>query len=94
MAIALISSIDTGALLVSLNATTAKRLGLDYLNAPSGMVQTASGIEKSYQVSLDKVQIGDIKLNNIDAVVLDGPQPERALLGMTFLGQARNIALG
>ena len=34
---------------------------------------------------LDEVQIGDIKLYNIRAMVLDGEQPERALLGMTFL---------
>ncbi|MDO7711244.1 MAG: retroviral-like aspartic protease family protein, partial [Pseudomonadota bacterium] len=45
------------------------------------------GVEKAYQVTLDQIQVGDIKLHNIEAMVLDGPQPERALLGMTFLGQ-------
>lgn len=79
--------IDTGASLVVFNATTAKRLGLDYLNAPAMEVKTASGIGKGYQVTLDLVQIGEIKLHNIGAMVIDGPQPERALLGMTFLGQ-------
>jgi len=79
--------VDTGASVIALNAATAKRLGLDYLNAPAGMVKTASGMEMAYQVSLDQVQVGDIKLHNVAAVVLDGPQPERALLGMTFLRQ-------
>jgi len=79
--------IDTGASVIAFNAATAKRLGLEYLKAPASVVQTASGIEMAYQVTLDQVQIGDIKLYNIDAVVLDGPHPERALLGMTFLGQ-------
>jgi aspartyl protease family protein len=79
--------IDTGASVVAFNAITAKRLNLDYLNAPAGMVQTASGVEKAYQVTLEQIQVGDIKLHNIEAMVLDGPQPERALLGMTFLGQ-------
>jgi len=79
--------IDTGASAIAFNATTAKRLGLEYLNAPTNMVQTASGIEMAYQVTLDQVQVGDIKLYNIDAIVLDGPHPERALLGMTFLRQ-------
>jgi aspartyl protease family protein len=79
--------IDTGASVVAFNAATADRLGLDYLNAPAGMVQTASGVEKAYQLTLDQIQVGDIKLHNIEAMVLDGPQPERALLGMTFLGQ-------
>ncbi len=79
--------IDTGASVVAFNAETAKRLGLEYLDAPAGMVQTASGTEKAYQVTLDNVQVGDIKLHNVEAVVLDGPQPEHALLGMTFLGE-------
>jgi aspartyl protease family protein len=79
--------IDTGASAIAFNAATAQRLGLEYLNAPVSMVRTASGIEKAYQVTLDQVQIGDIKLYNIGAMVLDGPHPERALLGMTFLGQ-------
>lgn len=79
--------IDTGASTIAFNAATAKRLGLNYLNAPAGMVQTASGLEKAYKITLDEVQIGDIKLHNIDAMVLDGPYPERTLLGMTFLGQ-------
>jgi aspartyl protease family protein len=79
--------VDTGASVVAFNAATAKRLGLDYLNGPAVMVQTASGIEKAYQVNLDQIQVGAIKLHNVNAMVLDGPQPEYALLGMTFLGQ-------
>lgn len=79
--------IDTGASAIAFNAATARRLGLEYLNAPAGMAQTASGIEKVYQITLDHVQIGGIRLHNIGAMVLDGPYPERALLGMTFLGQ-------
>ncbi|HDY85249.1 hypothetical protein LCGC14_0646070 [marine sediment metagenome] len=79
--------IDTGASAIAFNAATAQRLGLQYLDAPAGMVQTASGIEKAYKINLDEVQIGDIKLNNVGAMVLDGPHPKRALLGMTFLGQ-------
>lgn len=81
--------VDTGASTIAFNAATAQRLGLEYLNAPAGMVQTASGIEKAYKVNLDQVQIGDIKLYNIGALVLDGPHPTRALLGMTFLGQVQ-----
>jgi aspartyl protease family protein len=79
--------IDTGASAIALNAATAQRLGLEYLNAPASMVQTASGIEKAYRINLDEVQIGEIKLHNVGAMVLDGPHPKRALLGMTFLGQ-------
>ena len=38
-------------------------------------------------MKLDQVQVGDIKLYNIEAVVIDGDEPQIALLGMTFLGQ-------
>lgn len=79
--------VDTGASAIALNAATARRLDLDYLKGQKVGVKTASGIEVGYHVVLDEVQIGDIKLNNIRAMVLDGEQPERALLGMTFLEQ-------
>jgi len=79
--------VDTGASAIALNAATAKRLDLDYLNGRKVGVKTASGIEIAYHVVLDEVQIGEIKLYNIRAMVLDGEQPERALLGMTFLEQ-------
>ena len=79
--------VDTGASAIALNAATAKRLDLDYLSGRKVGVKTASGIEIAYHVILDEVQIGEIKLYNIRAMVLDGEQPEIALLGMTFLDQ-------
>ncbi len=77
--------VDTGASAVALNAATAQRLGIDYLNAPKIGVRTASGEEVGYQVNLDKVQLGGITRFDVMAIVLDGPEPERALLGMSFL---------
>jgi len=79
--------VDTGASAIALNAATAERLDLDYLKGKKVGVKTASGVEVAYHVILDEVQVGDIKLNNIRAMVLDGEQPERALLGMTFLNE-------
>ena len=79
--------VDTGASKIAINAATAKRLSIDYLKSRPVAVKTASGIAKAYPVKLDLVQVGEIKLHNIDAVVLDGEEPTRALLGMTFLGQ-------
>lgn len=77
--------VDTGASAVALNAATAQRLGIDYLNAPKIGVRTASGEGVGYQVNLDQVQVGDITRLNVTAIVLDGPEPQRALLGMSFL---------
>lgn len=79
--------VDTGASAIALNGATASRLGLDYLRGQPIGVQTVSSYEKAYQVTLDVVQLGDIKLYNVDGIVIDGLEPRRALLGMTFLGQ-------
>ncbi len=79
--------VDTGASAIAINAATAKRLGLDYINNSPVGVKTASGVTHAYPIKLDEVQVGDIKLFNVQAMVIDGPEPSRALLGMTFLGQ-------
>jgi aspartyl protease family protein len=77
--------VDTGASVIAINGETAKRLGLDYLNANQIGVRTASGVELAYSIELESVQLGDISLQNVAAVVIDGPEPQRALLGMSFL---------
>ncbi len=79
--------VDTGASTIALNADTARRLNIDYLKAPQIAVKTASQVEIAYQVKLDQVQVGDIKLYNVEAMVIDGAEPTVALLGMSFLGQ-------
>lgn len=80
--------IDTGATTVAMNASEAKRLGINYrFKGRPGAVSTASGVARAYQVKLDRVQVGAIKLFNVDAVVLDGDSPRRPLLGMSFLGR-------
>lgn len=77
--------VDTGASVIAINGETAKRLGVDYLSANQIGVRTASGVELAYSIKLDSVQLGDISLENVAAVVIDGPEPQRALLGMSFL---------
>lgn len=79
--------VDTGATTVALNAATARRLGLDYYRGQQIGIRTASGLDVAYKVKLDYVQIEQIKLYNVEAVVIDGAEPARALLGMSFLGQ-------
>lgn len=78
--------VDTGASQVALNAALARRLGIDFrFEGRRGAVETASGVARAYRVRLDRVKIGDIQLRNVEAVVLDGSHPRRALLGMSFL---------
>ena len=77
--------VDTGASSVALNSATAKRIGLDYTRGQPGVAKTASGHVRTYVLKLDSVRIGDIVLRNVDAGVIDGPQPDTPLLGMSFL---------
>ena len=78
--------VDTGATTIALSSGDAARLGIDYRKGQPDVVGTANGTAQAYRVKLDTVRVGDIVVNNVDAVVLGNPMPF-ALLGMTFLGR-------
>lgn len=83
--------VDTGANIVAINAGDARGLGIDFVGeGRRRQVVTAGGVVDSWQVTLDSVQLGDIRVNNVEAVVLEGGFPETILLGMTFL---RNVEI-
>ena len=50
------------------------------------MSNTANGVAPVYKVKVDTVRIGDITLNNVDALVHDQDLPW-VLLGMSFLNR-------
>ena len=78
--------IDTGATLVAMSRREAKRLGIDYLvSGDPARVTTASGRVNAYHLVLDRVKVGDIVLNQVEAAVLDSDYPTEVLLGMSFL---------
>ncbi len=78
--------VDTGATSVALSGREAKRLGIDYrLVGDSTQVATASEVVKGYRVVLNQVSVGEITLRNIEAVVIEGDQPDPILLGMSYL---------
>ena len=79
--------VDTGATMVSLPQRDADRLGIDYRAGRRSWTQTANGPAAVYQVKLDSIRIGEIELNNIDALVHEGAGLGQALLGMTFLNR-------
>jgi aspartyl protease family protein len=80
-------TIDTGATYISLPASEARRLGLDYLKGRKAAMETANGIAAAYRIKLDTVRVGDLVVNNVDAVVMDGDSLPVALLGMSFLNR-------
>jgi len=79
--------VDTGATLVVLPASEAKRLGINYLQGQRGQMQTANGLAVVYRVKLDSVRIGDVELANVDAVVIQNDSMGVTLLGMSFLNR-------
>jgi len=80
--------LDTGATSVAMSSVEAKRLGIQYwLSGQEIMVSTASGRAKGYAITLDKVQVGSIALNNVRATVVEGSSPTQVLLGMSFLNK-------
>ena len=78
--------IDTGATLVAINTSTARRIGIS-LNPSdfSHQVNTANGAIKAAVVTVDHMQIGKISVDNIQAVVLDDKALQTNLIGMSFL---------
>ena len=80
--------VDTGATAVTISADDARRANVRYTATDRGMLQTANGLVNAYKVKFDTVRIGDIVLNNVDGVVLEGNSLGRyGLLGMSFLSR-------
>jgi aspartyl protease family protein len=78
--------IDTGAGSIAINESTARRLGfsgngLDFKYT----VGTANGETKAAYIVLDKVEIGGIRVRDVQAAVLRDSSLSSMLVGMTFL---------
>ena len=78
--------VDTGATYVSLSASDATRMGLDFRKGRPVVMQTANGAVIKYLVKFDRVRLGGIELTGVDGVVGDQEMPY-ALLGMSFLNR-------
>ncbi|WFP65054.1 MULTISPECIES: TIGR02281 family clan AA aspartic protease [unclassified Mesorhizobium] len=78
--------IDTGATLVAINTSTARRIGISLNQSDfSQQVNTANGAIKAAVVTVDHLQIGKISIDNVQAVVLDDRALQTNLIGMSFL---------
>lgn len=78
--------VDTGASMISLGAADARRLGIDTRGGTVGYSETANGRAQVIRVKLNTVRVGDITLNNVDALVHESDM-RVALLGMSFLNR-------
>lgn len=87
--------VDTGATVVAMSEPEARRLGIAYrLEGKKAGVSTASGETGGYLVMLDRVQVGEIQLSNVQAIVVEGNSPQRVLLGMSFLNRVEMLNQG
>lgn len=77
--------IDTGASSIAMNSEHARRLGIDTIDAPTGLSSTANGIVEHRRVTLNAVSVGDLRRQSVEAVVIEGDFPETVLVGNTFL---------
>jgi aspartyl protease family protein len=79
--------VDTGATSVSIPASFADEVGIDYKKGQRQLSQTANGVIVVYRVKLDSVRVGDVTLYQVEGVVIDGKGLGAALLGMSFLNR-------
>ncbi|MDQ3027425.1 MAG: TIGR02281 family clan AA aspartic protease [Pseudomonadota bacterium] len=79
--------VDTGATHVSMPASEAARLGIDFRKGERALVQTANGTAAVYRVALDSVTLGDITIYNVSGMVHEGAGLDITLLGMSFLNR-------
>ncbi|NBA93939.1 TIGR02281 family clan AA aspartic protease [Pseudomonas sp. R5(2019)] len=77
--------LDTGATDVAIPESVARKMGLER-GAPVTL-STANGQSQGYRTQLTEVQLGDIVLRNVRALVAPGLPGEQVLLGMSALKQ-------
>jgi aspartyl protease family protein len=78
--------VDTGATMVSLGASDAARIGIDWRKGQPGVTQTANGQARVWKIRFDTVRIGEVTLHGVDGLVHEADMPI-ALLGMSFLSR-------
>lgn len=78
--------VDTGATAVAIPASDANRLHIDYQRGQRVATSTANGTAPAFLVTLTSVRIGDIELQNVEALVIEQGLGT-ALLGNSFLNR-------
>ena len=77
--------LDTGATDVAIPADIADNLKLQ--RGVPVMVSTANGRSEGFRTSIDRLQLGDIVLRNVRALVVPGLDGDHVLLGMSAMKQ-------
>ena len=77
--------LDTGATDVSIPAGLAERLKLE--QGFGVTLRTANGLSEGYRTRIERLQLGDIVLHDVRALVAPGLHGDQVLLGMSALNK-------
>jgi aspartyl protease family protein len=84
--------VDTGASVIALTARDAATLGIHPVERDyAAMVRTANGAMRVAPVELGMVEIDDLEVHNVAAVVLPPGVLSESLLGLSFLSRLRRF---
>jgi aspartyl protease family protein len=79
--------VDTGATLVALTPDDAEAAGIDVRKLRfDTRVRTASGSARAAEVTVERIQIGNVRVRDVRAMVVERGLPV-SLLGMSFLSR-------
>ena len=82
--------VDTGATVVAINRSTARRIGIALKASDfTHRVTTANGEAHAAPATIDRIAIGRIELRDVRALVLEDEALSGTLVGMTFLSRLR-----
>lgn len=79
--------VDTGASVLAMNSSDARRAGIDFKKGKRVSLHTANGVVQAYQVVVNTLKLGSVVLHQVDAVVNEGDSPPVVLLGMSALNR-------
>jgi aspartyl protease family protein len=85
---------DTGASAVILTPKDAKEAGIDVARLDYAVtVSTANGPARAAPLTLKEVAVGNIRRNNVSALVAEPGKLDTSLLGMSFLKRLRSFEM-
>ena len=86
--------VDTGATLVAMSYEDAQNAGVFVREADfTGRVNTANGVARVARVRLDRVEIGDIRVYDVQGLVSERGAMTGTLLGMSFLSKLKKVQM-
>jgi aspartyl protease family protein len=84
--------VDTGATLVAINESTARRLGIKLQTEDfRHRVRTANGVTEAAAATIDEIEIGRVVIRDVPALVSRDKALSTTLLGMSFLNKLKKF---